>query len=156
VSKWIHLQAIDRGQGDLLEPGDGRLGGEPLGGHLPLQVVPPQHLPDLVDQARPGLAGLLAQRGQAPVLLVGAAGDVDLAQAANRLAVQQAVAVDPQQLTQRGGVPPVRLTLLAVLGLDQDDLVAAVIAEHANRSANRSRLGSIVAPWGARLYPFSP
>jgi hypothetical protein len=90
-------------------------------------------VPDLVDHARPHLAGLLAQRGQAPVLLVGAAGDVDLAQAADRLAVQQAVAVDPQQLTQRGGVSSVRLAYLAVLGLDQDHLVAAVIAEHANQ-----------------------
>ena len=92
----VHLQAVDLGQGQLLQPGDARLAGELLGGHLPLQVVTPQNVPDLVDQARPGLAGLLAQRGQPPVLLVRGTGDVHLAQAADRLALQQAVAVDLQ------------------------------------------------------------
>src|SRR5262245_12779635 len=58
----VHLQTIDRGQDQLLQPGDGCLGGEALGGHLPLQVVTPQEVPHLVDQARPCLAGLLAQR----------------------------------------------------------------------------------------------
>jgi hypothetical protein len=57
--------------------------------------VTSKDVPDLVDEARPCLAGLLAQRGQAPVLLIGAAGDIDLAQAADRLALQQALAVDP-------------------------------------------------------------
>jgi hypothetical protein len=129
----VHLQPVDLGQGELPQPGDGRLGGEPLGGHLPLQVVPPQDVPDLVDQASPGLAGLLAQRGQPPVLLVGAAGDIDLAQAGDRLAQKQALAVGPQQLTEGGGVPAIRLALLAALGLDQDDLVAAVVLQQADR-----------------------
>jgi hypothetical protein len=55
--------------------------------------VPPQDVPDPVDQARPGLAGVLAQGSQPPVLLVGVAGDVHLAQAADGLALQQAIAV---------------------------------------------------------------
>src|SRR5262249_23209186 len=55
----VHLQAVDLWQGDLLEPGDARLGRELLGGHPPLQVVPPQDVPDSVDQARPGLPASL-------------------------------------------------------------------------------------------------
>jgi hypothetical protein len=107
-------------------------GGQPLGGQLPLQVVPPEHVPDLVDQARPCLAGLLAQRGQPAVLLVGAAGDIDVPQAPDGLALQQAITMDPQQLAQRGGVPPIRLAFLAVFELDQNHLVAAVVSQHAN------------------------
>jgi hypothetical protein len=95
--------------------------------------VPPEDVPRLVDQASPGLAGLLAQGGQPPVLLVGAAGDVHLAQAAGRLAQKQAITVDPQQLAQGGGVPSIRLALLAGVGLDQDDLVAAVVAQQADQ-----------------------
>jgi hypothetical protein len=48
------------------------------------------------------------------------------------LALQQAVAVDPQQLAQRGGIAPVRLTEFPLLRLDEDHLVAAVVAQHAN------------------------
>jgi hypothetical protein len=40
-------------------------------------------------------SGILTQRGQPPVLLIGGAGDVDLTQAAHLLAVQQAIAVHP-------------------------------------------------------------
>jgi 6-phosphogluconate dehydrogenase len=58
----IHLQPIDLGQDDFLEPSDCRHGRKPLGGHLPLQVVAPEHVPHLVDEASPGLAGLLAER----------------------------------------------------------------------------------------------
>jgi hypothetical protein len=129
----VHLQVVDRGQGQLLQPDDARFGREALGGHLPLQLVPPQDVPGLVDQARPGLAGLLTKRGQPPVLLIAAAGDIDVAQTADRFALQQAVAVDPQQLTERGSVTAVGLAFLALLGLDQDYLVAAVISEHANQ-----------------------
>src|SRR5262249_1253602 len=128
----VHLQAVDLRQGQLLQPGEARLGREALGGHLPWQVVASQEVPDLVDQARPGLASLLAQRGQPAVLLIGAAGDVALAEPADRLALQQAFAVDPEQLAERGRVPAIGLALLALVGLDQDHLVAVVLPQHAN------------------------
>src|SRR5262249_4965242 len=67
-----------------------------------------------------------------PGLLVGAAGDVHLAQAADRLALQQAVAIDPQKLAQRGGIAPIGLAELPLLRLDEDHPVAAVVAQHAN------------------------
>src|SRR5262245_31360076 len=128
----VHLQAVNLGQGELLQPGDACLGRELLGGHLPLQVVPPQDVPDPVDQTRPGPAGVLAQHGQPPVLLVRGAGDVHLAQAADGLALEQAIAVDPQQLAQRGGIAPVGLAELPLFRLDEDHLVAAVVVQHAN------------------------
>jgi hypothetical protein len=103
-----------------------------FGGHLPLQVVAPQDVPDLVDQARPGLASLLAQRGQPPILLVRGTGDVDLAQAADRLALQQALPVDPQEFAQRRSIAPIGLTELPLFRLDEDHLVAAVVVQHAN------------------------
>jgi hypothetical protein len=79
------------------------------------------------------LARLLAQPRQPAVLLVGAAGDVDLAQAADRLAQKQAVAVDPQQLAQSGGASSIGLALLAGVGLDQDHPVAAVVSQQADQ-----------------------
>src|SRR5262249_23502304 len=44
----VHLQAVDLGQGQLLQPGAARFGREALGGHLPLQVVAPEDVPDPV------------------------------------------------------------------------------------------------------------
>src|SRR5262245_24930959 len=92
-----------------------------------------QNLLDLVDETRQIHTGILAQRGQPPVLLIRGASDVDLPQATHRLALQQTTAVDPQQLTQRRGITPIRLAFLAVVGLDQDHLVAAIISQHANQ-----------------------
>src|SRR5271165_4120136 len=89
------FQAIDLGQDELLQPGDGRHRGKRLGGHLPLPVVTSQNLLILVDDARSIPSGVLAQRRQPPVLLIGAGGNVNLTQAANRLALQQAIAIDP-------------------------------------------------------------
>src|SRR5262249_40188910 len=70
---------------------------------------------------------------QPPVLLVGAAGEFDLAQAADGLAPQQALAVGPEQLAQSRRIPPVGLAPLAVVGLDQDHPVAAVLLEEADQ-----------------------
>src|SRR5262249_41132917 len=62
------------------------------------------------------------------------AGDVHLAQAADRLALQQARAVDPQQLTRRSDIAPVGLVFLPIFRLDEDHLVAAVLVQQANQS----------------------
>src|SRR5262249_34864405 len=129
----VHLPAVGLGQDQLLQPGDARLGREPLGGHLPPQVVAAPEGPGLVAPGRPGLAGLLAQRRQLAVRLIGAAGAIDLAPAADRLALPQAVAVDPQPLTERGGVPAIGLALLTIIGPDQDHLVAVVVVQHADQ-----------------------
>lgn len=59
----IHLHAIDLGQDLLLLLDSGSLTGKPLGGHLPLQVVTSNKALDLLEQASPRSAGLLAQRG---------------------------------------------------------------------------------------------
>jgi hypothetical protein len=65
--------------------------------------------------------------------LVGAAGNVHLTQAADRLAMQQTIAIDPQQLAQRSGITSIRLAFLPVVGLDQNHLVAAIVSQHANQ-----------------------
>src|SRR6202795_3572713 len=49
----IHLQAINLWQNQLLQPSDARLGGQPLGGHLPLQIVTAEDMPDLVHETSP-------------------------------------------------------------------------------------------------------
>ena len=65
--------------------------------------------------------------------MIGAAGDVDLPEPADRLALQQALAVDPEQLAERGRVTAIGLALLTIVGLDQDDLVAVVLLQQANQ-----------------------
>src|SRR6516162_4959915 len=100
---------------------------------MPLQVVASEDVSGLVDQARPGLADLLAQRRQPPVLLVRAPGDIHLTQATDGFALQQPIPIDPQQLAQRGGVSSIGFAFLAFLGLDQNHLVAMVIMEHADQ-----------------------
>ena len=65
--------------------------------------------------------------------MIGAAGTLDLTQAADRIALQQAIAIAPQQFAQRGHVPPIRLPFPAVIGLDQIHLVAAAIVQYANQ-----------------------
>ena len=65
-------------------------------GHLPLQIVTPENMPDFVDQPRSGLAGFLAQRRQPPILLIGGGSDGDLSYTADRLAFEKATSVDPQ------------------------------------------------------------
>ena len=75
----------------------------------------------------------LPQAGQPAVLLIGAAGDVHLPEPADRFALQQAIAVDPEQLAQRGRVTAIGLAFLTIVGLDQDDLVAVVLPQHANQ-----------------------
>jgi hypothetical protein len=49
----------------------------------------------------PAPTTILTQRGQPAVLVVSAAGDIDLPQAADGLAVQQSIAIDLEQFTQR-------------------------------------------------------
>ena len=44
--------------------------------------------------------------------------------------MHQPIAVGPQHLAQRGGVPPIRHALLPVVRLDQDHLGATVVLEH--------------------------
>ncbi len=84
-----HLQTIDLGQRQRLEPRDSPAGRERLGGQLPLQVVPSQDVLDPVHQLGLDLAGFLPQRGQLPVLLIRRAGNIDLPQAGDRLSRQE-------------------------------------------------------------------
>src|SRR6476620_6311101 len=129
----VHLKAIDRRQRDLLQPGSCCLSREGLGWHLPLHVVASEHVPDFVNEPSSCLANLLAERRQPAILLIRRGSDVDLSQTANRLAVQEPVPVDPQQLAERRGVASVGLALLSVVRLNQDYLVASVVLQHTDQ-----------------------
>ena len=104
------------------------LSGKRLGRHLPLQVVTPEDVFDHVDDASSCSAGIFAKCGQSSILLIGCGRDIDLPEAADWLACQQAMPVDPQQFAQRRGVSPIGLLLFSFFGLDEDHLVAAVVA----------------------------
>ena len=54
-----------------------------------------ENVSDLIDEASACLAGFFAKRRQSSIRLIGAAGDVDLSQAADRFACQEAISVDP-------------------------------------------------------------
>jgi hypothetical protein len=51
----------------------------------------------------------------------------------DRLALQQAIAIDPEQFAQRGGVTAVGLAFLAFVRLDQNRFATPVIVQHANQ-----------------------
>ncbi len=109
------------------------MGGKRLGRQLPLQVVTPEEVFDHVDQASSCAAGIFAEGGEASVFLIGGRRNIDLPQATDGLACQQALLVDPEQFAQCCRVPPIGLLLFSFFGLDEDHLVAAVVAEHADQ-----------------------
>lgn len=55
----VDLELIDWREGNLLQPDDGSLGWELLGRHLPLQVVTPEDVFDLIDKSSPCSASIL-------------------------------------------------------------------------------------------------
>ena len=66
------------------------------------------------------------------VLLIGGRGNVDLTQAADRFAREEAVPVEPQELAERV-VATLCLAFLPFVRLDQNHLVAAVVSQHADQ-----------------------
>ena len=67
------------------------------------------NLPDPVDHARQISTSVLPQHRQTTVLLVRGAGNVDLTQASDRLAMQESIPINPQQFTQAGRVTAIGL-----------------------------------------------
>ena len=129
----IHLQTVHLGQEQVLQPGDGPLRGERLGGQVTLQVVAAEDVFDFVHDPRAGLTLFFPQGGQPPILLIHLVGDVHLPQATDGLTRQEAISIDPQEFAQRRGVTAVSLAFLPLFRLDQNHLVTAVVMQQADQ-----------------------
>ena len=60
--------------------------------------------------------GLFAKRRQSPIRLIGAGGEVDLSQAADRFVCQESSSVDPQQFAEGSGVASISDLVNALIG----------------------------------------
>ncbi len=92
--------------------------------------MPKQHVLNPVDGSGSQLGQPFPQRGQLTIPTLLALRREHPSHLVDGLAFQQPFSVDPQQLTQRVGVPAVGLLLGPLLGLDQHRLPATVFLQH--------------------------
>ena len=90
-------------------------------------------MPDPVDQLSFVVAGFFAECGQSAVLLIGAVGDLDLPEAPDRFAGEEAIPVDPEQFAQSGRIPAIGFAAFTFFGLNEYHFVTAIISQHANQ-----------------------
>ena len=109
-------------------------GGEGLGGHLVLEVVSPQDVPDLVDRATVTGASVFAESGQPALLLDDRTRDADDLELVDVLPVGDSVAEQPQLLAEFGGITPVGFSTIGLFGLYQLNPLAAEVLEHSATS----------------------
>jgi len=93
------------------------------------EVVFAEQVFDLVDGSRAELSQTLAQAGQLPVFPVPKGWPLNATHTLYRTALQEPPAVDPKKLAKGVGVATVGLLLGTLLGLDQDQLTAAVLRQ---------------------------
>lgn len=121
------LGAIPGRQFDDLQPGQCFDGWERFGRQLPLQVVPAKNRFDLVGGTSSLSSDLLADHGNALALRVDLRRNDYATDSTDRVTHGYPIPVDPQQFAERVCVASVGLDLGALLGLDQDDVTAAVL-----------------------------
>ncbi len=125
---------------------------------MPGQVVPSQNVFDFVDDPCSLASCISAEYRQPPIVLVNFGSNLDLPQSLYRLTLQQTTAVDPQQLTECGGVATVCLLFFSLLRLDEDDFLTAVVVKHVNQPVaepadfqNGNKRLTIAEPFAGKL-----